>query len=182
MSDIFSHDKIKAYIKDGFNVNVEMDEEQMVAIVRTKDNSIKDVVPIHELNLMDDYAKYVSTNFRKSKLEKDIKAYDGIDITPEKMNALYCSIGIASEASEINDMISRNFYFSKPIDRVDLISELSDMCWYKAVFMKLMDIKLVNILKTNIIKLRVRYPDKTTFVQKDEKEEYKKMKEYIDSI
>lgn len=75
---------------------------------------------------------------------------------------LHAQIGLAGEVGELAAAIQRWLYYGKPLDRTNVIEELGDLCWYLAQACRAMDVKLEDVMKANIKKLELRYPEKYT--------------------
>jgi NTP pyrophosphatase (non-canonical NTP hydrolase) len=66
--------------------------------------------------------------------------------------------GFASEAGEYIDAIKKTRY-GKPLDRTNLIEEVSDILFYCAMAAEGLGISLNDIAQVNVNKLRARYPE-----------------------
>lgn len=75
---------------------------------------------------------------------------------------LHAALGLATEAGELMEMLSNYLEGHKPLDIVNAKEELGDAQWYVPLGVDACDAKLEDVMKTNIEKLRARYPDKFT--------------------
>jgi NTP pyrophosphatase (non-canonical NTP hydrolase) len=75
---------------------------------------------------------------------------------------LHGAIGIATEAGEILDAFKKEMYYGKDIDKVNLMEELGDVCWYISLILYQMGWTWEQIWQANIDKLKKRYPQKFT--------------------
>lgn len=75
---------------------------------------------------------------------------------------MHGSIGVATESGELLDVIKKHVWYGKPIDLANIEEEIGDMLWYAALLCNALDVNMEDIMKKNINKLRVRYPDKFT--------------------
>jgi|GEM_PF-622371 len=94
------------------------------------------------------------------------------DMTSYDVNAriLHAVIGISTEAGEMLDVMKKNIFYGKPLDRpalLNLLEEAGDVCWY--LFGILLDELGKELdaadpanacLVGNIAKLRTRYKDR----------------------
>lgn len=97
-----------------------------------------------------DYAKYMK--FSESGFREN-------ETNDYKLDLLHCAIGMAGEAGEVLELVKKHIFHSKPLDAVDMTSELGDYEWYKSNFLRLLNIKFGDVLKGNVVKLTTRYPN-----------------------
>lgn len=69
-------------------------------------------------------------------------------------------IGILSEAGEIADTLKRHMFYKHELNRNNLLEEYGDLLWYVAEGLTALDADMEQVMELNIIKLRLRYPDK----------------------
>lgn len=75
---------------------------------------------------------------------------------------LVYALGLVGEAGELADLIKKNVAHGHPItkdDRDKLVKELGDVFWYLSQIAREYGILLSEVAKTNILKLRTRYPN-----------------------
>lgn len=95
----------------------------------------------------------------------DIPDYD---IVRNRFNApgiaeiFHAVAGICTEAGEMMDALKKYLIYGKPLDMVNLIEESGDMEWYNSLLIESIGTDYEKIFKTNIEKLRKRYPNKFT--------------------
>jgi NTP pyrophosphatase (non-canonical NTP hydrolase) len=82
----------------------------------------------------------------------------GRDRTPPQQLA-NAALGLAGEAGEVADTMKKHLFHGYPLDRDNLVKELGDCMWYIAMFATELGVPLSEIGRTNIEKLRRRYPD-----------------------
>ena len=181
-SSIFSQDKIVEHIVAGHQVSLSLYDGELIAWVADKESGQQiDRIVIHEINVMHDFTEHVSANFRRSKLEKEIEIHDGVSLTADKVNMLYCTSNLTTEAAELNQLAIRDAYFNKKVDKIKFIGECSDVTWYMAVIQKLSGFNLMQVIKANVIKLSIRYPNKSIKLsQKNEEVENAAIKAFLD--
>jgi hypothetical protein len=73
--EIFSHDRIKKYLKDGYSTQLRLNGDELEIFVYNIDGN-SEVIKIHELNDVHDFVEHSFKNFRRSKLETETEAYD----------------------------------------------------------------------------------------------------------
>ena len=69
------------------------------------------------------------------------------------------ALGVAGEAGEVADIVKKHLGHGHDLDRDKLADELGDVLWYIAAMGNSLDIELGDIMKRNVEKLRLRYPD-----------------------
>lgn len=177
--NIFTHDRIKSRLQNGEKIELKLVGEKIMAVSSSGDN-----IEISEMNLFRDYMEYTETTFRKSVLKNAVEAYENSHINAEKFDLLYCANNFASEASEVNKLVLRKFFFNKKISIADMISEQGDSAWYFSHLMRFFNFRLIDVLKTNIIKLNHRFPTKShvKLERKNEGEELELINNYLKSI
>ena len=77
---------------------------------------------------------------------------------------LTAGVGINAEGGEFLEIIKKMVFQGKPWNednREHLIIELGDIMWYVAQATQALDIRMEDVLDTNIRKLSKRYPDGT---------------------
>jgi NTP pyrophosphatase (non-canonical NTP hydrolase) len=73
---------------------------------------------------------------------------------------LHGAAGVCTEGGELMDIFKRFRFYGKPVDWVHVKEEAGDVLWYLALVCHSAGISLEEVAKTNIEKLRVRYPQK----------------------
>lgn len=84
-----------------------------------------------------------------------------LEIDPRVFHAL---IGTATEATELMEILHDSFESGEAfhLDYVNILEEFGDINWYEAIAIDAMNGDFESILKTNIEKLRKRFPEKFT--------------------
>jgi NTP pyrophosphatase (non-canonical NTP hydrolase) len=67
--------------------------------------------------------------------------------------------GLCTEAGEFNDITKRYFIYGKEIDQIHAAEEIGDILWYASLACKALGIPMVDIMRMNIEKLKIRYPN-----------------------
>lgn len=73
---------------------------------------------------------------------------------------LHSAQGLMTESGEFMDVVKRAMQYGKPVDKINLLEELGDQCWYIAIALHALGSSFPEIMARNIDKLRVRFPDK----------------------
>jgi hypothetical protein len=73
---------------------------------------------------------------------------------------LHSAMGLFTEAAEFLSCVYASCFEGAPLDATNAIEELGDLEWYMAVMRKRLDVSQEQVQRTNIAKLRARYPDK----------------------
>lgn len=68
-------------------------------------------------------------------------------------------LGLTGEAGEVADLVKKGIFHEKGIDMEHLKKECGDVLWYLAQICHSVGITLDDVMKTNVDKLRDRYPD-----------------------
>ena len=68
-------------------------------------------------------------------------------------------LGLSGEVGEFNDTMKKIIFHEAAFDEEHLKKELGDICWYVAMMCEAFGWNLDDIMKMNIAKLQVRYPD-----------------------
>lgn len=100
-----------------------------------------------------------------------------------RLDLLHCTSCMSAESGEISDKINKHIFHSEKLDKAKLISELGDLIWYFAAFMRLLDIRFYDVLKGNFIKLTTRYKDgrgRNYLIEKNTKNEDNNIKNYLE--
>lgn len=81
----------------------------------------------------------------------------------DKLNWRDCltnaALGLNGEAGEFADIVKKYLYQGHQLDKDKLAKELGDQLWYLSLASYALDVPLEDIAKTNIDKLRKRYPN-----------------------
>jgi NTP pyrophosphatase (non-canonical NTP hydrolase) len=81
-------------------------------------------------------------------------------LSTELLDNIHFTMGMCTEASELLDVFKKNLAYNKQIDWINVSEEVGDLMWYIANFCKINGINFEECIKTNIKKLKIRYPDK----------------------
>lgn len=105
-----------------------------------------------------------SEKYLKSALRTESNDFKSINnrLDNEKIRLLHVAMGIQTEAAEFTDMLKKHIFYGKPLDEVNLKEELFDMTWYIAIALDVLGYTFEEGFKTNIDKLKARYPEKFT--------------------
>lgn len=79
----------------------------------------------------------------------------GEDFERRVLNA---SLGIAGEAGEVLELIKKDSFHGKPLDKDNLKKEIGDVLYYVARLADEYGLQLEDIMDANIKKLQARYP------------------------
>lgn len=103
--------------------------------------------------------KYLKSALRTE--SNDFKSING-RIDSEKIRLLHAAMGMQTEAAEFTDMLKKHIFYGKTLDKVNLKEEIFDMTWYMAIALDVLGYTFEEGFKTNIDKLKARYPEKFT--------------------
>jgi NTP pyrophosphatase (non-canonical NTP hydrolase) len=85
------------------------------------------------------------------------KMYDNVNI-----NTLHGVIGLTGEAGELIDCIKKAMFYGHELDKVNIKEELGDCLWYIAQILRSEGWSFDEVMKENIDKLIIRYPEQFT--------------------
>ncbi|MFK5893240.1 MAG: nucleoside triphosphate pyrophosphohydrolase family protein [Pseudomonadota bacterium] len=78
------------------------------------------------------------------------------------IDIIHAALGLFTESGEIVEVIIKAVESGKDIDRVNLIEELGDIEWYLALTHRKIGVTSEEVKKKNIDKLKIRFPEKFT--------------------
>lgn len=81
---------------------------------------------------------------------------------PNYQHVLHAHMGISSEAGEVGDCVKKHFIYNQPLDIVNLLEECGDLLWYISLMVSACGSTMEQVMKANIEKLKVRYPERFT--------------------
>lgn len=99
--------------------------------------------------------------YKEWALTKERKGYDKI---AERINTgttgslLHGALGISGEAGELLDAVKKHVMYGKELDKVNVLEELGDICWYMAIALEAVGSSFEEIMQLNQDKLEKRYP------------------------
>ena len=79
-----------------------------------------------------------------------------------QIRLMHGAVGLATESGELLDTLKKHVYYQKMLDTGNLAEELGDILWYVAIICSEMGWPMEEIMRMNIDKLRLRYPNKFT--------------------
>lgn len=85
--------------------------------------------------------------------------------TAPNIRLLHGVTGLVTEVGELMDALLRHLFSGEELDRVNLIEEVGDLCWYMAIILDVLGADPEEVLGININKLRARYPEKFTAME-----------------
>lgn len=84
------------------------------------------------------------------------------DLGSDLNNQLHMTIGVSTEANELLDAYKKWFAYGRELDKVNVSEEIFDCFWYLINLCRMLQIDPEKGMETNVKKLRVRYPEKFT--------------------
>ena len=126
----------------------------------------------HQLIYFENQLKQLNTMNYKKYQEEAARTFANrkepldTDITDE----LHCVIGMSTEVAELMDAFKKRIYYLKPFDETNSKEELGDLMWYIANYCRLKGYDLEDIMEMNINKLRIRYPEKFSLEQAENRD------------
>lgn len=79
---------------------------------------------------------------------------------PVRLN--HAVIGLAGEVGELAAAVERHVYYGQRLDETNIREELGDCLWYIALACNTLDTSIEYLMRSNIHKLKTRYPEKFT--------------------
>lgn len=80
--------------------------------------------------------------------------------TNSAADLMHAALGLSGEAGEFADCMKKWLVYGSILDRVNAAEEIGDILWYCALACEALDIKMEDVAKRNIEKLKIRYPEK----------------------
>ncbi|MBP3463441.1 MAG: nucleoside triphosphate pyrophosphohydrolase family protein [Clostridia bacterium] len=68
-------------------------------------------------------------------------------------------MGLCGESGEVIDIVKKHLAHGHELDKEHIVRELGDVAWYLAETAYALDVKLEDIFRGNINKLKSRYPE-----------------------
>lgn len=101
-------------------------------------------------------------NYQELALKTDHKSYDHVAarFTPSMSRLTHAALGLSTEANEFCDQLKKHLIYGKELDKVNLIEELGDLCWFIAMACDELGTNFEEIQQININKLKARYGEK----------------------
>lgn len=90
------------------------------------------------------------------------RMYDSDGLKAYRIRLIHGLLGVQSESGELADALKKTLYYGQPLDLVNVVEEIGDICWYLAILADACGTTLEQCQRRNIAKLRQRYPDKFT--------------------
>lgn len=69
------------------------------------------------------------------------------------------AMGLCGESGEVADLLKKHIFHGEDLNLDNLKKELGDVCWYIAMICNAAGLKLEDVMRGNIEKLKRRYPD-----------------------
>ncbi|MFQ3663059.1 MAG: nucleoside triphosphate pyrophosphohydrolase family protein [Chloroflexaceae bacterium] len=71
---------------------------------------------------------------------------------------LNAALGLTGEAGEFSEALKKHLFHDHPLDERALRAELGDVLWYVALACDALGMRLGDVMRENVEKLRRRYP------------------------
>jgi NTP pyrophosphatase (non-canonical NTP hydrolase) len=101
-------------------------------------------------------------NYIELALRTELKDYQAVSerFTPEMARLMHAGMGLSTEANEFLDTLKKSTMYGKPLDKVNLVEEISDLFWYCAIACDTLGVSFEQVMEININKLKARYGEK----------------------
>lgn len=83
----------------------------------------------------------------------------GFEIPGDQLMLVWCATGLAGETGELVELVKKGVFHRHGITRGQIAKELGDCLWYIAGVASVLSLDLGEIMRANIDKLKVRYPN-----------------------
>lgn len=70
---------------------------------------------------------------------------------------IHAAMGLASESGEVLDAVKAHLFYGKPIDKVNLVEEAGDICWFLSLLLQQFDLTIEQAVAGTKAKLQQRY-------------------------
>lgn len=103
-------------------------------------------------------------NYSELALRTDHKSYEQVAsrFSPSIARLTHAGLGLSTEANEFCDQLKKHIVYGKELDKVNLIEELGDLCWFIAMACDELGTSFEEIQEININKLKARFGEKYT--------------------
>lgn len=88
---------------------------------------------------------------------KSLKRIEEEDVKGVRL--LHAALGLAGDAGEVCSAVEKYIYYKQELDRLNLIEEIGDCLWYIAQACDALGVDMGNVMATNLVKLKSRYPE-----------------------
>lgn len=134
-------------------------QERGVSFIEVKDNKFILDTPTGKLEVAIQEPKPDEAVNFAAYMEFAGKGFDENKTGSDHLDILHCCVGLAGESGELIELAKKHVFHNKPLDRIDVISETSDVFWYMTNLMRLFNLTLDEVLTANRVKLESRYPN-----------------------
>lgn len=97
---------------------------------------------------------------RRTEARKDWE--DVVGQAADNIRLLHTTMGIATEAGEVLDILKKDIFYNREFDREHFLKELGDVLWYLTMAADIVGSNLETVMDMNVAKLAARYPEKFT--------------------
>ncbi len=80
-------------------------------------------------------------------------------LTDNQLMGAWCAVGLAGESGEVAELIKKGVFHGHGVDHEKLKKELGDVLWYVAGLCRIYSISMEEVMRANIKKLKIRYPN-----------------------
>lgn len=119
-----------------------------------------------------EYTKLALRTAKESDADTKCRAFGRMDL-------IHAALGLATETGEFIDATKKHIYYGKPLDRVNLLEELGDLCWYIALAIDFLETSWEEIWTINIKKLQSRYASSFSSAEAIGRDHHKERAEMI---
>src|SRR4030042_33420 len=81
------------------------------------------------------------------------------ELSDRQLMILWDAIGITGEAGEIAELVKKGIFHRHAVGSIEFRKEIGDILWYVAALCTTLGLDLSEIMRENIEKLKVRYPN-----------------------
>ncbi len=121
--------------------------------------------------LSEEFSKYVD-------LLKSCKSYQLMT----RLDGLHGAIGLCTEGAGILDLFKKGIFYEKDIPQTVILEELGDALHYIQMICNECGFKLEDLIKTNMAKLQIRYPDGYSNIAAVHRDKVAEQKVFTNSI
>ena len=83
-------------------------------------------------------------------------------LSNQETRLLHSILGLCDEVGELTKALKALLFYGKELDYVNLKEEYGDVLWYTSLGIDSIQSTLDSVMKANIEKLKIRYPEKFT--------------------
>jgi NTP pyrophosphatase (non-canonical NTP hydrolase) len=95
-------------------------------------------------------------NVQNGKIHQAIEYNNGLS------QIVIAALKLNSESGELSDALVKHLSYGQKLDELNIFEECGDLLWYIAIILEKLNFNMEDCMKSNIKKLKIRYPERFT--------------------